>query len=188
MEIKRSTEQRRGMRHQTNDEASSHPSEQLLEIIAASAYDNLRAYSNCCRSTLQALQVHLQLEDSGSVQASFALAGGIGGTGETCGTVIGGLMAVGLSIGSDDPRDEASQQRARGAAKQFVERVLEQYGSTRCYELQEALVGWSCDDASKKSEWEAAGGPIACASICADVARHAAEIILSHPASTPDPT
>jgi len=166
----------RPKRHLGDDERTH---DKLLDAIATSAFENLRAHSNCCRSTLQALQTHLHLQDSGSVQASFALAGGIGGTGETCGAVIGALMAIGLSIGSDDPQDVASQLRARTVAGRLADRVLKRYGSTRCYELQEALVGWRNDDPAKEAEWEAAGGPNACASICAEAARFAAEIISS---------
>jgi len=71
----------------------------LLDVIAKSAFNNLRAYSNCCRSTLLAVQTHLRLPDPGTIQASSALAGGIAGTGETCGSVLGGLMAIGQALG-----------------------------------------------------------------------------------------
>jgi C_GCAxxG_C_C family probable redox protein len=151
-----------------------------LDAIAKAAYNNLRAYSNCCRSTLWALQTHLRLGGDDPLKASATLAGGIAGTGETCGAVIGALMGLGLGIASADVQELDRYVAARDAARRFVERFTERFGSTRCYELQEAIVGWRCDDPSLADRWLAADGPIACAAFCAEAARIAAELILDH--------
>ncbi len=150
----------------------------LLDVIAKAAFNNLRAYSNCCRSTLWAVQTHLRLPDPGMIQASSTLAGGIAGTGETCGGVIGGLIAIGQALGSDGYHEVERDAHAKVAAKAFIESFLEVVGSTRCYDVQEALVGWRCDDASKTDAWHKANGPIGCAAICGFAARRAAEEIL----------
>ncbi len=150
----------------------------LLDVIAKSAFNNLRAYSNCCRSTLWAVQTHLRLPDTGTLQASSTLAGGIAGTGETCGSVLGGLMAIGQALGSDGYHKVERDAHAKAAAKAFVQSFLETVGSTRCYSVQEALVGWRCDDASKTEAWHEANGPIGCAAVCGFAARCAAEEIL----------
>lgn len=151
----------------------------LLDIIAKSAFNNLRAYSNCCRSTLRAVQTHLRLTpETGIIQASAALSGGIAGTGETCGAVLGGLMAIGQALGSDGYHDVERDARAKAVAKAFVESFLETVGSTRCYGVQEALVGWRCDDPSKEKAWREADGPIGCAAVCGFAARLATEKIL----------
>ena len=110
----------------------------LLDVIAKSAFNNLRAYSNCCRSTLLAVRTHLRLPDPGTIQASSAFAGGIAGTGETCGSVLGGLMAIGQALGSDGYHEVERDVRATAAAKAFVESFQEMVGSTRCYGVQEA--------------------------------------------------
>ena len=157
----------------------------LLDVIAKSAFNNLRAYSNCCRSTLLAVQTHLRLPDPGTIQASSALAGGIAGTGETCGSVLGGLMAIGQALGSDGYHEVERDVRATAAAKAFVESFQEMVGSTRCYGVQEALVGWSCDDSSKTDAWREANGPVGCAAVCGFAARLAAEQILQQAVSNP---
>ena len=149
-----------------------------LDVIAKAAFNNLRAYGNCCRSTLWSLQTHLRLDGPAAFKASATLAGGIGGTGETCGAVIGALMGIGLTVGSTDSLDAERDQCARQAAIVFVERFTARFGSTRCYKVQEATVGWRCDDPSLTEKWLAADGPIACAGVCADAARIAAGIIL----------
>ena len=157
----------------------------LLDVIAKSSFNNLRAYSNCCRSTLWAVQTHLRLPEESTLQAGAALAGGIAGTGETCGSVLGGLMAIGQAMGSDGSHDVERDTRAEAAAKAFVESFLETVGSTRCYGVQEALVGWRCDDPSKEKAWREANGPIGCAAACGFAARLAAEKILQQLDSIP---
>ena len=152
--------------------------EKLLDIIAKSAFDNLRAYSNCCRSTLWAIQTHLRLEDAGTLSASTALAGGIAGSGETCGALLGALMAIGQTLGSDRFDPDESYVRARKSAKTMTDAFAEAFGGTRCYTVQETLIGWRCDDTSKVQAWREANGQIACASACAHAARTAARIIL----------
>jgi len=147
-----------------------------LDVIAKAAYNNLRAYSNCCRSTLWALLTHLPIEGEDALKASSTLAGGIAGSGETCGAVLGALMAIGCAVGPEDPTERGTD--ARRLASSFVERFVDRFGTTRCYGLQEATIGWRCDDPGLVEKWIAAGGPVACAGICADAAQIAAELIL----------
>jgi len=150
----------------------------LLDAIAQSAFTNLRTYSNCSRSTLRAVQEHLETRCEGTVPASVTLAGGIGGTGETCGTVLGALMAIGEALGPDSMMDSAQDARAKAAARAFVVWFNEEYGGTRCFQVQDALVGWHCDEASKVEAWQEAGGPTGCALVCGEAARTAARLIL----------
>ncbi|MBU1049718.1 C-GCAxxG-C-C family protein [Candidatus Bipolaricaulota bacterium] len=152
----------------------------LLDVIARSAFNNLRAYSNCCRSTLWAIQTHLRLPDTATLRASSTLAGGIAGTGETCGAVLGALMAIGQAMGSDGYHEAERDLQARAAAKTFVDSFTEAIGSTRCPGIQQSIIGWVCDDPSKTQAWHEANGPIGCAAACGLAARLAAEQILLH--------
>ena len=156
----------------------------LLDVIAKSAFNNLRAYSNCCRSTLRAVQMHLRMPETGTLQTCAALSGGIAGTGETCGTVLGGLMAIGQALGSDGYHSVECDAAAKVAAKAFVESFLKVVNSTRCYDVQETLIGWHVEDKSKLDAWHESNGPIGCAAVCGFAARLAAEQILQQP----DPT
>jgi C_GCAxxG_C_C family probable redox protein len=152
--------------------------EKILDAIAQSAFSNLSAYGNCCRSTLWAIQTHLRREEAGTLRASAVLAGGICGLGETCGAVLGGMLAIGEATASEEFRDLATYQAANAAARRFIEDIRERYGSTRCYEIQDRLMGWRCDDPSKARRWIDQGGLTACAGLCAGAASLAAGIIL----------
>ena len=158
--------------------------EKILDAIAQSAFTNLVVCGNCCRSVLWAIQTHLREEEPATLRASAVLAGGICGTGQTCGTVLGGLMAIAESLASDDFRDLDAYELANASAKGFADRVHATYGSTNCYEIQETMMGWRCDDPGKLEAWVQAGGPMACAGLCAQVARLAAAIILDCQASS----
>ena len=87
-------------------------------------------------------------------------------------------MIIGQALGSDGYHDVERDVLVKAAAKVFVESFLKIAGSTRCYDVQEALVGWRYDDASKTEAWREANGPIGCAAICGFAARLAAEEIL----------
>lgn len=158
--------------------------ERMLDAIARNAFDNLRAYSNCCRATLWALDTHLHIAGRDVLRGTSALAGGIAGTGETCGAVLGPLLALGFALGAADLTDLDADRTVREEGKRFVGRFRDLFGSTRCWEIQEKLVGWRCDDAAKNDAWYAAGGGFACATVCAEAARIAGEVILDARAGT----
>jgi len=160
--------------------------EKILDAMAQTAFSSLGVYGNCCRSTVWAVQLHLRREAAPVLRASSVLAGGLCGTGETCGAVLGGLLAVGEALGAEDFRNQAAYEAANGSARDFLERIKDSFGSTRCYDIQRAIMGWCCDDPAKAEEWIKAGGPIACAGVCARAAREAGAIILDR--TDPNPS
>ena len=161
--------------------------DKVLDAIAQSAFSSLRTYGNCCRSVLWAIQMHLRREEPSTLRAASVLAGGICGSGKTCGTVIGGLIAIGQSLGPSDFRDLETYLEANAAAGRFVKLVKDRYGSTDCFEVQRSIMGWCCDDPSKGEEWMRAGGSEACAGVSARVARIAAGVILDAEADAKEP-
>lgn len=87
-------------------------------------------------------------------------------------------MVIGQALGSDGYHEVERDVVAKAAAKAFIESFVEVIGSTRCYGVQESLVGWVCDDPSKTQAWHEANGPIGCAAVCGLAARLAADLIL----------
>lgn len=157
--------------------------EKILDAIASDAFTSLQVYGNCCRSTVWAIYTHLRRHEPAILRASAVLAGGIVGTGETCGAVLGGLIVLGESLAIDDLTDQEQYARANAAAKRFIDGMLDRYGSTRCHLVQKAIMGWCCDDPSKAQAWQDADGPTACASVCAAAARLAASLLLGSASS-----
>ena len=151
--------------------------DKVLDAIAWSAFASLAGYGNCCRSTLWAIQTHRRKQEPATLRAAAVLAGGLCGTGETCGAVLGGLVAIGEATASEDFANLDAYKEANRRAKSFLDEIRAFYGSTRCFDIQKAVMGWACDDPSKMRAWQDAGGPTACAHVCAEAARRAAAIL-----------
>ena len=125
-----------------------------IEAIGARAleYDK---YSGCSQSVLLALQEAFDIGDQESFRAATVLSGGVARRGETCGALLGGLMALGLVYGRDDIRDTQAYRDAMKPANEIVDefkrRLEEEFGfdetleSTICRDIQEHIYGRSFD-------------------------------------------
>jgi C_GCAxxG_C_C family probable redox protein len=155
--------------------------EKLLDRVAWAAYYNDRVYEGCSRSVLKALQSHLHLDDGGALRASTALAGGVARMGETCGALIGAIMAIGLVFGHEELEDIQAYRNTMDASHEIYNRFKKEFGSTTCTEIQKKLFGRGFDlNREEESEaWYKAGGLEKCPMVCAVAARFAADIILS---------
>ncbi|GAH17783.1 unnamed protein product [marine sediment metagenome] len=86
-----------------------------------------------------------------SFKSATVLAGGVADRGETCGALIGALMALGLVIGREKMEDEPTFSNALDACQDLIERFKEglqkQFGfkkkleSTLCKDIQERIYG-----------------------------------------------
>jgi len=158
--------------------------EKLLDIIAKSAYNNDRAYEGCTRCVLAALIEHLHLSSyEGAkevIKASSALAAGVCRMGETCGALTGGIMAIGLVTGSEKLEEFDAYVKSMGNSYKLYNRFKEKYGTTRCFEIQEKVLGRHYDFKNEEdgAAWYKDGGLDKCPMVCATAARLAAEIIL----------
>lgn len=64
---------------------------------------------------------------------AYGFAGGIGNSGDVCGAVVGGVMAIGLKLGRADSIEGMLQNL--GVAREFRRRFKEEMGETGCREL-----------------------------------------------------
>jgi C_GCAxxG_C_C family probable redox protein len=104
---------------------------------------------------------------------------GIALRGETCGAVIGSLMAIGLVYGRDDLEDWHAYIESLPPARRFARRFDELNGSTACEAILEAELGrkFNLADTGQSLEYVEAGGPQVCGEILAGAVQAAAEII-----------
>lgn len=158
--------------------------EKILDIVAKSAYNYDRAYEGCSRSVLAALIEHLQLSDckgaKEAIKASTALSAGVARMGETCGALIGGMMGIGLVVGSEKLEDHQAYETTMEYSNKLCDQFKEHYGTTTCFELQEKIFGRRFDFKNSKDseEWYKMDGLDKCPRVCAITARLAANIIL----------
>ena len=156
--------------------------EELLNKIERAAYDYEMDIHGCSRCALKALQEHLDLGDGISLKASTPLGGGIGLRGETCGALLGGLLAVGITTASDDLEDLDALNNSLAAGFRLARRVEKEFGTTHCKKLQADRLGQFYDftDPEQYQKFVDAGGYEECSKIVAKIARMTAEFLLDY--------
>ena len=155
--------------------------QQILDRVQRRAEEYNLLGRNCARGTALALMEEFGLGTMEIVQALSPFPG-FGGTGWMCGGVTGGLIALGLSLGSEDVLDHEAVGVTIVAARQFMSRFEEQVGSVVCPGIQEDVVfGRYMDPAASPENMEAfaaAQGFEKCGLLPGIGARIAAEIII----------
>jgi C_GCAxxG_C_C family probable redox protein len=121
-------------------------------------------------------------ERCGSLQGCECPGRRIAGRGETCGALIGGIMAIGQVIGRESLGDNEQFQKAMVPAGEMYERFKEAVGHTLCAEIHKILFGRSFRlyEEEEKKAFVAAGGrgPDGCPGVGSKAAKIAASIIL----------
>jgi C_GCAxxG_C_C family probable redox protein len=152
--------------------------ENRLDVLAQNARDTLALSGNCAQTSFAVLQQEFGLE-GGTILKALTPFPGIALRGETCGAVVGCLMAIGLVYGRDDLDDWKGFVASLGRSRRFCRQFEEQHGSTSCANLLEAKLGrrFNLADRGESAEYVAAGGPQACGETIASAVQIAAEII-----------
>ena len=140
----------------------------------------------CARCALLAVARNLKLADDecidAALRAAMPLSGGIAGTRNQGGALVGGIMAIGLAMVKGSPREAAVEERKASmkAAKQLYRWFEKEIGHVRCYDIRDAGLGRSFDtsDPGEMQNFVAAGGYELCGGVVGKTARRAAEMIL----------
>ena len=163
----------------------------VAEIRAkAHGYEN---FSGCSQAVVLALQEGLSIGNADSYRAATAFAGGVARRGETCGALIGALMAVGLEEGRSRKEDldklNGTVGDAHAVADEFQRRIAEEFNlkkplsSTLCRDIHAALFGrtWNLYDPAGRTAFIAAGGhgDDGCLKVCGIAAECAARAVLA---------
>ncbi len=160
--------------------------QRLLEHIELEAAQLQRELHACARCTLLAVGHNLGLADDAclevALKAAIPLSGGIAGTRNECGALIGGIMAIGLGMVKYDARTANPEARkpVMAAAKRFYRWFEKEAGHADCYDIRDIHLGRFFDmaDPEEAKKFEAAGGVDLCAGLVGKASRMAAEIIL----------
>lgn len=149
-------------------------------------------HSGCSQSVLLALQEGLGIGDLESFKAATVLSGGVARRGETCGAILGGLMALGLAYGRSRIEDTSQYVKACKVAddicRDFQKQLEKEFGfkeplgSILCREIQEKIYGRSFDlreDAQREAFLKAGGhSDRGCYKVCGIAAEVSARKIL----------
>jgi C_GCAxxG_C_C family probable redox protein len=163
---------------------------EIIDRVSKKAGDYEELSLNCAQGTLQALQEEFNLGDSSVLKAATWMPGLVSRK-ETCGALLGGLMALGLAFGKGSLRDP-SYQTPEGTRKywenkkrawRFCEAFRRELGSTMCGDIRKQIMGRDYDTMNPEelNEFIADGGVKKCRLPAETAARIAAEIILAAP-------
>ena len=163
------------------------PSEiEALDRIEQEAGACLVEMHGCARCTLLAIASNLGIAEDDSLdtalRAGITLSGGIAGTRNHCGALLGGIMAIGIAGITDSPRVPNNEQKkaATAVSKAFYRRFEREIGHALCRDIRDAALGRPFDtsDPDEVRKYEEAGGVEMCRGVVGKGARMAAEMIL----------
>lgn len=90
---------------------------------------------SCSQAVLSAYGERFGLNREMALKVSGAFGGGMGHLGETCGTVTGAFMLIGLEYGKTRAEDEQRREKAHSLVKEFAREFKSRNGSIICREL-----------------------------------------------------
>lgn len=167
----------------TNDER--------IQRAKKNAHENDR-HSGCSQGVLLSLQEEFGIGNDEVFKSATVLSGGVARHGETCGALIGALMALGLVVGREKMEDtdvyRKSMEPSADLIAKFKEELKNQFGfegeldGTLCRQIHEKIYGRPFDmtDPDDYQEFLDAGGhsDSGCLKVCGVAAQVGAEKIL----------
>ncbi len=158
----------------------------MVDEASRLAEDYERRCTGCAQSVVAGLLDALGIEDAneGVFKAASGMADGIGLTGDgSCGGLTGGCMVFGLVSGRErkDHQDMMKPMQSYLMCKELHDDFIAKYGSCRCYDIQEKLMGrtYNMYDPEQLKEAFKTGMIDHCSKVVADAARKAAEMIIA---------
>ncbi|MFH1091988.1 MAG: C-GCAxxG-C-C family protein [Pseudomonadota bacterium] len=155
--------------------------ERYLQEVYEAAVDTEMNYYGCSQAVLAALRDKTGVVSDEVLKAGSALAAGVARRGETCGALLGAIMAIGSLMGREKLDDFDQYVKAMGPSNQVYERFREKIGHSICAEIQKIIFGRSFRvyiPEEREAFIEAgAHNRETCPEVCGVAARLAAEII-----------
>jgi len=154
------------------------PKEQVLMELDQKVKDCLAMSSNCAQTSFVVLQEQFEL-DGDAVLKALTPFPGIALRGETCGAVVGCLMALGLVYGRERLDDWPGYLASLRPARRFCRRFEQELGSTMCADILEKELGkrFNLADPAEVMEYAASGGAEKCTGVIQKGVRIAAKLI-----------
>lgn len=103
-------------------------------ITPEQALAGFGAGTDCSQAVFAELGPQLGIDRDTSLKLAANFGGGMW-EGETCGAVVGALMAIGLKYGQGESTDAAKKEESLAFAAEFKERFAEEFGSCICREM-----------------------------------------------------
>jgi C_GCAxxG_C_C family probable redox protein len=159
--------------------------EDIMKQLDEKAREYLRISGNCAQSSFSALSDQFGLGDS-LFRKALSPFPGIALRGETCGVVIGSLLALGLVYGEEKLGRQEWVKSLR-PCRAFCRAFAGEFGGTTCDDVTRGLCGrtFNLADTAEAEEWRRTGVAGKCSDVVARGCRIAAEIMLDKKYNSP---
>ena len=156
--------------------------EELLNQVEEAAHNYEKEFHGCSRCVLKGLQDHFDLGDGATFKASTPLAAGVAMRGETCGALLGGLLAVGMVTATEEIEDADALNNSLASGFRLARKFEKEFGTTTCVKIQTDRLGkfYNFADPEQYDAFIEAGGYVECPKVVAKTARITAEFILDY--------
>lgn len=99
------------------------------------AVSSFREGYTCSQAIVSTYGPEMGLDKETALRISCPFGGGIGRRGETCGTLMGAFMVIGLKFGSNKPKDEENKEKSFRVLNDVAEKFISRQGSVLCRDL-----------------------------------------------------
>jgi C_GCAxxG_C_C family probable redox protein len=166
--------------------------EEIAERAGELAAEYERTCTGCAQSAVAGLLDALEIDSPDVFKAASGLADGIGLTGDgSCGALTGCAMVIGLVRGRErkDHRDMMKPMQSYLLCKELHDEFVREYGSCRCHDIQQKIMGRTFDLLDPKQLEEAVkeGMLEHCAGVCGRAARKTVELLSREESAEPGP-
>ena len=157
------------------------PRDLVMKLLDQKVNNYMQISYNCAQSSFLALKEQFGLKGDYVVKALTPLTG-IAERGETCGAVIGPLMAFGLIYGrgENELHDWDKYRDSLIPSGEFCKLFEKEYGSTMCHDIQKEKFGrcFHLTNPKELEEFQEADATNQCSAVVRSAVRIAADIIL----------
>src|SRR5690606_13627736 len=108
--------------------------EEIMIELEEKVIKYVKMYGTCSQTSFCALNEQFELKGENTAPSLMLFAGGIAGRRETCGAVVGSLLAIGFAFSPKDKKELMMQTPSIKFANQFFTNFEQEFGSTRCYQ------------------------------------------------------
>lgn len=141
--------------------------------------------TGCAQTAVAAIFESLGIWNEDVFKAASGLADGLGLTGDgSCGALVGGSMVIGYLFGREkkDFENIGKPMKSYGLVKKLHDKVVKEYGTCRCYDIQEKGLGrtYNLWDPNEMKEAFKSGMMDHCSTLVGNVARMTVELILKN--------
>ncbi len=90
---------------------------------------------SCSQAVLASYAEQFGLDRELALKLACGFGGGMGSMGETCGSVTGAFMVIGLKHGKIDKKDKQAKKKTNDLVREFVRCFKSLHGSIKCNDL-----------------------------------------------------